>query len=312
MDGAREKLIEIVRPLVAALRKVQRRLKVMMASTITKEQLIADLHALGIAKGDAIFLHASLSNLGYIEGGAQAVLEALYEAVSPGGTLIIPTYHTVGGTMYKTCLAADEYIFDPCSSPTELGMIPTTFLKFPGVYRSIHPTHSVSAAGEKAKYVTEAHHLSGGPCGADSPWDRFMKLEGKVLGLGISMGPVTFYHMLEDMLPDAFPLPVRMQETYRLKCRDWDGNLLEVPVAPMDPEYVKRRIDQRSRKDLRDYFWEEFEQAGLLTTGRVGEAKAWYIPARGFYDHLVELMREGITIYASPKELRKHPVLKRD
>lgn len=279
------------------------------APKITRERLVEGLQSLGICEGDVVFLHSSLKSIGYVDGGPNTVFKAFMDVIKPSGTLVVPTYHMVNYSMYDTCLDR-KYIFDPRTADTFLGLIPSTFLKFPGVERSIHPTHSVSAVGKDAKYITEAHHLGSTTFGTDSPWDRLMKLDGKVLGMGITMGPVTFYHILEDLMLEEFPIPARMAETYRLSCRDRKGNLIEVPVNPHDPEIAKMRIDRNSY--LADYFGNEFSHAGLMRTGKVGEAGSWWISARKFYNHLLALMNEGITIYSTPDELKKRPIPKVD
>jgi aminoglycoside 3-N-acetyltransferase len=277
------------------------------ATPITKAQLKAGFASLGLKAGDVVMLHSSLRSLGYVEGGPTVVIEALYEAISPEGTLIVPTYYQPGGSILATC-KMEGYFFDPRIHGTGLGALPAAFLKFPGVERSIHPTHSVSAVGPQARFITESHHLAPSIFGEGSPWQRCVELEGKILGLGITMGPVTFYHLLEDMLLDDFPLPVRMKESYNIPCKDWSGRDLIVRVAPLDPEYAKRRIDTPGRSDLRDYFWREFNAAGLLITGKVGEADSWVVPAKSFYDHLHQLMKMGITIYSTPEELLRRPI----
>src|SRR5260221_13718575 len=104
----------------------------------------------------------------------------------------------------------EGYFFDPRVHGTNLGALPAAFLKFQGVERSIHPTHSVSAVGPRARDVTEAHHLAPSIFGMGSPWQRCVELNAKILGLGVTMGPLTFYHVLEDMEGEEFPLPVRM------------------------------------------------------------------------------------------------------
>lgn len=275
------------------------------APRITRERLVVDLQSLGICEGDVVLLHSSLKSIGYVDGGPNTVLEAITEVIMPSGTLVVPTYHMVNYNMYDTCLDK-KYVFDPRTADTFLGLIPSAFLKFPSIERSIHPTHSVSAVGKDAKYITEAHHLASSTFGTDSPWDRLMKLDGKVLGLGVTMGPVTFYHILEDLMLDEFPIPARMAETYRVSCRDWNGNLIKVPVNPHDPEIAEKRIDRNSY--LADYFGNEFSHAGLLRVGKVGEATSWWSSARKFYDHLLALMNEGITIYSTPDELARRPI----
>ena len=275
---------------------------------VSCDELVAGLARLGIAKGDAVFIHSSLKSLGYVEGGAATVVRALQEAVGPQGTLVLPTYYMPGGSIRGTCEMQD-YVFDVRKHGTNMGRLPEAFLASAGIARSVHPTHSVSAWGRHAAYLTEAHHRAPSVFGEGSPWQRFVGLENaKVLGLGISMGPVTFYHVLEDAMGEAFPVPVWGEETFRLPCIDQAGQRSEVPLRPFDPVLAQRRIDHPSRQDLRAYFMAEFKRAGLLHSGQVGEAPSWWIPAQGFFDHLQHLAGEHLTIYSTPEQLAARPL----
>ena len=278
------------------------------APHVTVGQLAADLRRLGVAPGDTLFVHSSLRSLGFVEGGPAAVIAALQQAVGPEGTLLLPTYYLPGGTIGATCEMAG-YTFDPRVHGTNMGALPAAFLATPGVQRSIHPTHSVSALGRLAHELTDDHHRAPSVFGSGSPWQRFIEApQAKVLGLGISMGPVTFYHLLEDSMGDSFPLPVWTEKTYTMPCRDHEGRACAVPVRPFDAALTQRRIDQKSRADLRHYFAAEFEQVGLKTNGQVGDGRSWLIPGPGFLDHLRLLASQGITIYATADELAARPV----
>ena len=273
----------------------------------TRSQVAAELRNLGILSGDAVLVHSSLKSLGFVEGGPKAVISALLDAIGPEGTLVFPAYYQPGGSIYAAC-RQKNYIFDPRKHGTGVGALPSTFLKLPNVQRSLHPTHSVSALGKHARFITEAHHLAPSIFGVGSPWERLLQIKGKVLGIGVTMAPVAFYHVLEDAYKDDFPLPVRMKKTYNLRCCDASGQIIRVPVVPLDPAYQPRRIDNRTRKDLQDYFMREFSRAGLVTVGTVALARCWFIGARAFYEHLEYLMREGITIYSTADELALRPV----
>lgn len=275
--------------------------------TQTFERLLEDFRALGFEPGDTVLVHSSLKSLGHVEHGPKTLIKALYQSVSPGGTIVLPTYTMPGGTVIDTCKIKD-YIFDPREIGTKLGRIPEAILEFPDVVRSLHPTHSVAALGQHARYLTEAHHLAPSTFGKDSPWDRLIKIGGKVAGIGIPMVPGGLYHPLEDYMLDDFPLPVRMKETYFLPCRHQSGEIIQVPIVPLDPQYLSRRMDHESRGDLRDYFWREFTRAGLLRVGQVGEARTWWIRAPDFFNHLIQLAHEGITIYSTPEELSRRPL----
>lgn len=278
------------------------------APHVTRAGLAADLTRLGIAHGDTLFIHSSLKSLGYVEGGAPAVVQALQDAVGPQGTLLLPTYYLPGGTVRATC-AMPDYVFDPRRHGTHMGRLPEAFLASANVRRSIHPTHSVSAWGRHAAHLTEAHHHAPSIFGMDSPWQRFIGCDqAKVLGLGISMGPVTFYHALEDAMGDAFPVPVWEDDTKLLACLDHTGRRWEVPVRPFDPAVAQRRIDHPGRADLRDYFHREFDAAGLRVNGQVGDAASWCIPAQAFYAHLGRLASDDVTIYATAAQLAARPI----
>jgi len=56
----------------------------------TRRSLAEDLVRLGVAPGDLLLLHSSLSSLGWVAGGAQAAVLALLDALGPRGTLVVP------------------------------------------------------------------------------------------------------------------------------------------------------------------------------------------------------------------------------
>ncbi|MBU0993165.1 MAG: AAC(3) family N-acetyltransferase [Proteobacteria bacterium] len=276
------------------------------AEVITKDRIIHDLIKIGVRKGDLLFLHSSLARIGYVDGGADTVASAIMETIGPEGTLIVPTY-SMKESMYKTCMD-NHFIFDVRKDTRGLGAIPAAVLRTHDVRTSIHPTHCTSSVGKDALYITESHHMSESTFGKDSPWERWLRRDGKLLGLGISMGPVTFYHTLEDLAPDQFPIPVRMKNVFPVKCINWQGDIITVPVRPLDPKFMRFRIDHKEREDLRTYFRKEFTQAGIVKQGLIGRASSWIAPAEAFYRHLNGLMKEGITIYATATDLKRRPV----
>ena len=83
------------------------------ARIVTKKDIIDGLRRLGIAPGDCLLVHGSLESFGRVEGGANAVIDALLDAVGTGGTVMAPTFD------------CPDPVFDPKRSGTPLGAIPS-------------------------------------------------------------------------------------------------------------------------------------------------------------------------------------------
>lgn len=53
---------------------------------VTRSDLVRDLHAIGVEQGQVLMLHASLSSIGSVIGGADSVVLALQEVLGDQGT----------------------------------------------------------------------------------------------------------------------------------------------------------------------------------------------------------------------------------
>ena len=57
---------------------------------ITKQEIKNKLKSAGLTEKDTVIVHTSLSSIGYVCGGAQAIIEALIETVGNDGTIVMP------------------------------------------------------------------------------------------------------------------------------------------------------------------------------------------------------------------------------
>ncbi|MBT6145448.1 MAG: AAC(3) family N-acetyltransferase [Gemmatimonadetes bacterium] len=155
-------------------------------------RLAGDLTDLGVRPGGVLLVHASLSSLGYIPGGAATTIDALQRALGDEGTLLIPalSYATVN---------ADQPVFDLQHTPSCIGAIPEYFRTRADTWRSASPTHSVCGAGPRAAELLADQHLDDTPVGPHSPFRRLRDAGGQLLFLGCGMRPNTSMHGVEEV-----------------------------------------------------------------------------------------------------------------
>ncbi len=174
----------------------------------TLDSLVVDLRAVGVEPGMTLMVHASLSRLGFVAGGAHAVVLAVLECVGPDGTLVMPTHSTdlTDPAEWSNPPVPAEWCdevrsampaYDPAMTPTRsMGSIVECFRHVPGALRSDHPTVSATAVGPNAGFVTADHRLPDG-LGEHSPQARLYELDGYVLLLGVSHANNTSLHLTE-------------------------------------------------------------------------------------------------------------------
>ncbi len=175
---------------------------------LTVESLAEQFAACGMAAGQTVVVHSSMSKLGYVVGGAQAVILALVQVLTPEGTLVMPT-HTSENTdpghwqappvpeSWWPVIREHTPAFNPQTSPTWfMGRIPELFRTWPGAIRSSHPITSFAALGKQAAYITEAHPLED-EFGDESPLGKVYALDGYVLLLGVGHDNNTSLHVAE-------------------------------------------------------------------------------------------------------------------
>lgn len=264
----------------------------------TKNDIINDLKKIGVNEGDNIYVHSSLSRIGYVEGGAVTLIDALLQTIGDNGTLIMPAF-TIHDGMKNTLESG--FIFDPNNSKITVGFVPETFRKMTGVCRSIHPTHSVCAYGKLAKWISKGHERCQSTFGEGTPFQKFIHINGKIIGIGLDIAPISFYHSVEE-LENNFPIKVHCDEKLEVKLLDNNGNIITMKVLPYNPEIARTRIDQEANLWIRKFITQYFRKKKVLKEGLVGKGPSYQIAAKDFYKVQIELMRKGITIYTTKDE----------
>ncbi|MDR7278580.1 aminoglycoside N(3)-acetyltransferase [Catenuloplanes atrovinosus] len=174
----------------------------------TRSSLAADLAALGVRPGGVLLVHCSLRAIGWVCGGAEAVVLALRDVLGPDGTLVVPTHTPVNSDPARWAappvpvewwdvIRAETPAFDPARTPSRaMGAVAEQVRTWPGARRSDHPQVSFAALGPRAAEITAGHALDDG-LGETSPLGGLYRLGADVLMLGTGWDTCTAFHLAE-------------------------------------------------------------------------------------------------------------------
>lgn len=249
----------------------------------TVDSLSADLRALGLREGMTLLVHSSLSSLGWVAGGPQAVILALTRVLGDFGTLVMPAYSTDNSEPrdWRSPPIPDDWhqvvrdhmpAFDPRQTPTRaLGRIAETFRAWPEVRRSSHPAVSFCALGRYARAITMDHRLENG-MGENSPLARVYDVGGHVLLLGVGHDSNSSLHLSEHRA-------------------DWPRKrVIEQGAAIMvgDQRMWVRFKDVLLESEDFPRLGADFDATGATVTGKVGSAQCRLFSQPALVDFGVE------------------------
>jgi aminoglycoside 3-N-acetyltransferase len=126
---------------------------------ISKEKIISDLKRIGIKKGELLHLKVSLKSIGFIDGGANTILEALLDVVGEEGTLVSDAFINV----YPLPLSVEDSRNIPDDkTKSYAGAFANAMINHPQMVRSKHPIQKYASIGKMAKELMLNHTQKNG------------------------------------------------------------------------------------------------------------------------------------------------------
>jgi len=255
---------------------------------ITIADLKRDLSAFGVKPGMVIMVHSSLSSIGWVNGGAVAVIQALEDVLGPQGTLVMPAH---SGDLsdpaewsnppvpedWKEPIRQTMPAFDRNLTPTRgVGKIPETFRNQAGVIRSNHPQVSCAAWGKLAVEITRDHSLDFGQ-GENSPLAKVYQHQGWVLLIGVGHEKNTSLHLAEFLADFPGKREIRQGAPILV-----DGKRRWVQI---------KEIEEHSEDDFEEIGAAYRAAGGKVREGKIGQAESLLIPQRELIDFAVDWMK---------------------
>lgn len=255
----------------------------------TVQSIRDDLSSLGVTQGMVLLMHSSLSSLGWVCGGAQAVVLAIGAALGTNGTLVMPTHsgdlsepsrwkHPPVPEGWWETIRKTMPAFDIDMTPSRgIGAISECFRSQPGTIRSHHPSDSFAARGPNAKEIVADHSLEFS-MGDHSPLARIYDLDGWILMLGATFECCSSLHLAE------------FRARYPSKKEVERGSPIMLNGKRAWVKYLDIETDDSDFPAIGAKF---AETSGLVRSGTVANGAALLMPQRALVDFAVRWMDEN-------------------
>jgi aminoglycoside 3-N-acetyltransferase len=249
---------------------------------LTPKAIEAGLRQLGLCRGDAVEVHSSLGSLGWVEGGASTLIDALINVVGEEGALVMSAYpvsppipltdeERARGIIWKV-----RILEEGSDERTGMGAVSDAFRRRPGAVCEPGPFRMCAWGRDAHLHAQSYQHL--------------LDVDGWVLLIGVGIDRCSSMHLAERVpIPDEIAARFRIPEEIR---RDYAENEWSVGYGstPGDPWRA---------------VWEEAEHRGLIRKGRIGQAECALFKARAVVTLYEDLRRSdpyGIFGVARPGE----------
>jgi len=211
------------------------------------DELFLAFQALGLQRTPVI-AHASLKRLGYIQGGAEAVLDAMLASFS---SVIMPThtYKTkiipdVGppnnGIMYgsgrDTNKMAEPFHLDMRADPL-MGVLPETLRNHPSAVRTAHPILSFAGVNADFTLFTQTLYEPLAPIGA------LVEQDGWVVLINVDHTVNTSIHYAEKLAGRKQFIRWALKDDRVVECPNYPGDSLGFQAIEEHIKFEARRVE---------------------------------------------------------------------
>lgn len=161
-----------------------------------------------------LFVHSSIGGMQpMFTGSALDLVRMLVDWTGPARTLAMPAFYfgdpRIGGAG-RTFQA--NPVFDLRRTPSQMGLPSELFRRWKGARSSRNPVYRVSALGPLADELIAGHEHAPTLRGEGTPFAALDRHDALILGIGKPFEVMTHVHHAEDLLGEAFPVPLKRSE----------------------------------------------------------------------------------------------------
>jgi aminoglycoside 3-N-acetyltransferase len=224
-------------------------------------------------------VHSSLRAIGPLVGGVNTLIQALFDAIGPEGTL---TAYVDFEPFYEDN-ELDPPVFDKriAHAARDHGILHETIRNWPGAIRSDHPDAGVIAIGPLAAWITRDHPFQYG-YGEGSPFEKIVESGGCVLMLGAPLDTITLLHYAEH----KSRIPDKRVVRYRRRMPEGWVDFEEFDTGdPVHPDLPANVFEQIAL---------DYQASGKGSKGKVGQADSYLFEGADLVAYGIEWMERAV------------------
>jgi amino acid adenylation domain-containing protein len=187
----------------------------------TPMQLENTLKTMGITAGDTVLMHSAFHVFNGFAGTPDQVIACVLNVIGESGNLAMVSMPYTGST---AAYLRTGIPFDVRQTRSAMGVITEIFRHTPRVVRSANPAHPVLAWGPAASWLIADHEHTRYSCGKGSPFEKLVHLQAKALLFDVSLRTLTFFHYVQDLLQNTFPVNLYEDMPVESSVIDANGN----------------------------------------------------------------------------------------
>lgn len=157
--------------------------------------IVETLKKVGLKRGDLVFINSEIYKLGNMLNIKNmdiygAFFNSIKKVIGDSGTICCNTF------TFNTLGKGEKFVYE--NKKITSGGFSTYILNKKKVIRSNHPVYSITAIGPKAKQICNKNSFHN--FGYNSPYEKFARLNGKILNLGMEPWRNPYNHVAEHMI----------------------------------------------------------------------------------------------------------------
>jgi aminoglycoside 3-N-acetyltransferase len=235
-------------------------------------EILAGFKQIPLTDSRIVLVHSSYKSLGGVQGGAQAVIDALLEWVGPNGTVLLPNFNFRSWT--------ETHYFDIRETPSHMGIIGELGRLQADAVRTPHPIYSFAALGSRKEEFAACDDIEA--YGPNSVFARFHELNGTNISIGLHWNSTFSMHHYVEFRTGC--------DYRRVKC--FSGIYVGYDGDPQIKTYsMFVRNDDRVITDIVEGM-DDLLHAGVIKGLSVGDATVHYASANDFFDNMSVIVRQ--------------------